>query len=261
MSETVKPPKSKEARHPERTFGDWHEYRSSSGKLYYYNWQTRQNTWAKPADWSDERAKPGRAKNGRMRPISTGPQNRTGQKGPVNNSGPQIDVKTMLANLAQNQSLKALKPAKTENENSSLSQPSPVPKNPKKMWQKGFSSENLALDNQATNSNGIGFHQTGSNVPLRAERYARKRQRVEEFKSQIVELPQLPELSHFEALRPCADPNLIAPDVKNLLQGNFRLFFQYLISRVGFLVGYPIPRKKSPDFKESPIPGIKIPRF
>merc|ERR1712227_948549 len=86
------------------------------------------------------------------------------------------------------------------------------------MWQKGFSSENLALDNQATNSNGIGFHQTGSNVPLRAERYARKRQRVEEFKSQIVELPQLPELSHFEALRPCADPNLIAPDVKNLLQ-------------------------------------------
>jgi len=40
-----------------RQCGTWSEHKSSSGRIYYYNCQTKLNQWQKPAEWNDALAK------------------------------------------------------------------------------------------------------------------------------------------------------------------------------------------------------------
>jgi len=40
-----------------RQFGTWSEHKSSNGRVYYYNYQTKLNQWQKPADWNDAAAR------------------------------------------------------------------------------------------------------------------------------------------------------------------------------------------------------------
>ncbi|CAI5438297.1 unnamed protein product [Caenorhabditis angaria] len=42
---------------PLKTFGNWAEQKSSSGKIYYYNKHTEVSQWEKPQDWKDYDAK------------------------------------------------------------------------------------------------------------------------------------------------------------------------------------------------------------
>ena len=47
----------------------------------------------------------------------------------------------------------------------------------------------------------------------------KRRNRVEDFKRMIEEIPKLPDMSDFEALRPFTDNNLISEDVRKLTHG------------------------------------------
>ncbi len=37
-----------------QTVGDWSEYKSSSGKIYYYNSSTEVSQWEKPTEWAEQ---------------------------------------------------------------------------------------------------------------------------------------------------------------------------------------------------------------
>ena len=39
-----------------RTHGCWSEHKSSSGRIYYYNYESKQNQWQKPEGWEDSEA-------------------------------------------------------------------------------------------------------------------------------------------------------------------------------------------------------------
>ena len=52
----ARPPRSQKPKQPERICGDWKEFRSSSNRVYYWNYRTTVNTWEKPKDWNDEKA-------------------------------------------------------------------------------------------------------------------------------------------------------------------------------------------------------------
>merc|ERR1711970_260986 len=39
-----------------RTHGCWSEHKSSSGRIYYYNYESKQNQWQKPDSWRDSEA-------------------------------------------------------------------------------------------------------------------------------------------------------------------------------------------------------------
>ena len=36
---------------PKRAYGDWAEFLSSGGKIYYYNYKSEKTQWEKPSEW------------------------------------------------------------------------------------------------------------------------------------------------------------------------------------------------------------------
>lgn len=40
-----------QTKQPIRTFGEWSEFMSSTGKIYYYNSKTEKTQWGKPDEW------------------------------------------------------------------------------------------------------------------------------------------------------------------------------------------------------------------
>ena len=234
----VKPPKSREERHAERVFGNWREYRSSRGIAYYYNDVTKKNQWEKPTkpEWDDDKAtRPNghrphhhhHARRDRHNGTIPRPNNAT-PKNPAKKECYQNDIRKLLKTFKEKPSTR-VPPMDTIKDTTSTIPPtsSTVPKNPKKMW----IGKNSECETNAK------LHSTNNEVPngpstsisdSYAQLYKRKRSRIDEFKRAVPELPKLPDISDFEALRPCADPNLIAPEVRNLIQGrrfDYRLYF------------------------------------
>jgi hypothetical protein len=206
MSEVVKPPNSRETRIPEREFGEWREYRSTSGKNYYYNHVTKKNQWEKPPEWKDETASRPNGHRQYRRPSDR----HNGNNANVQNNTPkqkkdfsENDIQNLLNNLKRSAPDCNLKIEKT-------------PKNPKKYWiQENQSKTQTPTGNHQNNEahNGVSIADTY------AHKYKRKRSRVDEFKRAVPELPKLPDISDFETLRPFADPSLISHEVRNLTQG------------------------------------------
>jgi hypothetical protein len=57
-----------------RTHGCWSEHKSSSGRIYYYNYESKQNQWQKPDGWKDSEAQ--------TAPLTKKPQKPTSSQKP-----------------------------------------------------------------------------------------------------------------------------------------------------------------------------------
>ena len=241
MCDRAKPPKSQTERNPEMACGDWKMYRSTNGRAYYYHHKLKRNQWEKPHEWDDARAikLANRAAEPNARPTPNGKRPRR-----VENAGKTSEHKRLPIDQAQvDQILNQFKKERgvTNSANAAGSSngtenstPSTTPKiNPKKIWQKkAFANHNQLPVAAAVPNNDVNHHQgaqhhhhhrgsngPGSRVSDISHVFKRKRNRVEEFERQVPKLPNLPDLSDFEALRPCADRNLIASEVRNLVEG------------------------------------------
>ena len=229
----VKPPKSREERKPERVLGNWREYRSSSGKAYYYNDVTKKNQWEKPPEWDDQLATPpnGRPARRPHRP-SDHRQPANGPKKPDTLWPHQNDLTKFLKNIngkniiVDSSAAKNSNGQKAHSDTTNTKPPatvipqvaSTVPINPKKKWRE-FVDGKRATPQKPTPEPPQNGPNTTSILDSRTALYKRKRSRIDEFKRAVPELPKLPDISDFEALRPCADANLISTEVRNLLQG------------------------------------------
>lgn len=224
------PAASKTLRRPERVCGHWREYLSTNGRPYYYNTKTRVNRWEKPDGWNlpdprhnAQNGRPGRTHHhhhGRpsnssrlsdakltknlLKTISTMSTQISTESSSLNNSGSHSNNSTATIN---NFGIKGLSNDTTAS-SSAPSGTTPVKSShagPKKKW----------LGQAAVTETKV--HQNSLNGISQNPIFNRKRRnRVEDFKRMIEEIPKLPDMSDFEALRPFTDNNLISEDVRKL---------------------------------------------
>jgi len=65
-----------------RTHGCWSEHKSSSGRIYYYNYESKQNQWQKPDGWKDSEAQ--------TAPLTKKPQKPTSSQKPKEKQQQQL---------------------------------------------------------------------------------------------------------------------------------------------------------------------------
>ena len=179
------PQQSRVFRKAENAWRDWREYKSKTGRSYYFNVTTKENCWEKPAGWD-----PG---GGR----------------------PQTNGRHPNRNLV-NAIRQAVEQLPRENTEPSVTIPSTNNLRPPKKRHLPPTVNNPPLTNpnadQHNRLNGDQQQQPGVFKPARLTR-------AEEFKRVIDEIPKLPECPDFEALRPLKDNNLISEDVRKLTNG------------------------------------------
>ena len=182
-----KPQPSKVWRKAENAWRDWREYKSKTGRSYYFNVITKDNCWEKPAGWD-----PG----GGSRPQPNGRHPNRNLVNAIKQAVEQLPREKSEPSVTI-PSTNNLRPPKKRHLPPQVNPPLTGPNNP---------------DNRLN-----GDQQPGVFKPARLTR-------AEEFKRVIDEIPKLPECPDFEALRPLKDNNLISEDVRKLTNGKKRTF-------------------------------------
>lgn len=240
-----RPMQSRHYRRPENVWNDWSEYKSKTGRSYYYNKKTKKNIWEKPEGWD-----PGGQGNGHH--SSNG---QAGRNRPQSNNKLIDEIQKLKPHLIglreaaaksgqqhhshhhhhhhhhkhrdedHNDSKPIRPPPKkrplpsSTGHNQQQNQPNHhhhhhhhLPPNHLSQQQQGHP---VGLDHHHHPTNGYDqLINAGPMVPKRPTR-------AEEFKRVIDEIPKLPEYPDFEALRPLTDNNLISDDVRKLTNGKF----------------------------------------
>lgn len=231
------PAQSKTLRRPERVCGHWREYLSTNGRPYYYNTRTRVNRWEKPEGWNlpdrnHSQGRPGHNRDENGRPNHHRHREKTkltkNLLKTITTMSNQISTETSRdpasARDSSNPSSGAPPPfgsiktlssehnTTTTTSISALSGGTPVKSShagPKKKW-----LGQAAVINTETKVQNNGIGQVPSQLNPLFNR--KRRNRVDDFKRMIEEIPKLPDMSDFEALRPFTDNNLISEDVRKL---------------------------------------------
>lgn len=203
----ARPPRSQKPKQPERVYGDWKEFRSSSNRVYYWNYRTTVNTWEKPKDWNDEKATVVKKDRNGHRSHQVNGHSRS-----HHHSRPKTELPPNDENVKKLME--------------SLKNPSSTPMHPKKRWRKVEDPADTATPPtkpRLSENNHQRPPPTVEKTPdeMVEEKYgylfrSNRESRVKQFQ---VNAPELHfETAPFETLRPFYDTNLVAPDVRALLQ-------------------------------------------
>ena len=181
------PQQSRVFRKAENAWRDWREYKSKTGRSYYYNITTKDNCWEKPAGWD-----PG---GGGGRPQANGRHPNRNLVNAIRQAVEQLPRENTEPSVTI-PSTNNLRPPKKRHLPPTVNNPPQQPQIP----------------DQHNRLNGDQQQLPGVFKPARLTR-------AEEFKRVIDEIPKLPECPDFEALRPLKDNNLISEDVRKLTNG------------------------------------------
>lgn len=218
---TSRPMQSRQIRRPENVWNDWSEYKSKTGRSYYYNKKTQKNIWEKPEGWD-----PGGHGNGHHSSngqVRSRPQSNAKLIDEIQKLRPHlIGLREAAAKSGHNHhSNNHHNHHHHHKHDDHHHHPNPIRPPPKK---RPMPSSGNASHNQPPN-HVVNLHHSQQELPMEPNGYelapmAPKRPtRAEEFKRVIDEIPKLPEYADFEALRPLTDNNLISDDVRKLTNG------------------------------------------